>query len=80
MRYMYYIWTLNILFYELCPEIGHKIHIPIHYGLHWEKFIGLWTNDKKSTSLWEKLNQKNNWDAIYKKLWTITCKIVTIES
>lgn len=48
MRYMYYIWTLNILFYELCPEIGHKIHIPIHYGLHWEKFIGLWRNDKKS--------------------------------
>lgn len=43
MRYMYYIWTLNILFYELCPEIGHKIHIPIHYGLHWEKFIGLWS-------------------------------------
>lgn len=49
MRYMYYIWTLNILFYELRPEIGHKIHIPIHYGLHWEKFIGLWRNDKKST-------------------------------
>lgn len=50
MRYMYYIWTLNILFYELCPEFGHKIHIPvpIHYGLHWEKFIGLWRNDKKS--------------------------------
>lgn len=35
---------------------------------------------KNQQSLWEKLNQKNNWDAIYKKLWTITCKIVTIES
>lgn len=29
---------------------------------------------KKSTSLWEKLNQKNNCYAIYKKLWTIKCK------
>lgn len=47
MRYMYYIWILNILFYELCFEIGYKIYILIYYGLYWEKFIGFWRNDKK---------------------------------
>lgn len=30
--------------------------------------------EEMTKSLWEKLNQKNNWDAIYKKLWTIKCK------